>query len=215
MHNFEIHPIFPSTLAVAQVSEDFSRMTEIIKSEEHYDFISSDGGVDVAESKTYMTRSRTVLNDFPEERRAICAYFERFKNEVLRYEKADFALTTSWATKSYKGALGHFHAHWNSFFSGVLYLDMGDESAPIEFHRPTSSSAEIHPGSPVEWNTHNCQIWRVQPRKGMLIFFPSYLQHRIGPHKSGVARYSLAFNFFPTGLFGEGDSAVRITHEAP
>ena len=40
----------------------------------------------------------------------------------------------------------------------------------------------------------------------MIIFFPSYMCHKVCEHKDDTLRHSLAFNIMPTGIVGEGDS---------
>ena len=55
-------------------------------------------------------------------------------------------------------------------------------------------------------NLHNSKTWDIKPKKNMLIFFPSYLEHSILDNKSKRPRHSLAFNLIPIGKYGSSDS---------
>ena len=48
--------------------------------------------------------------------------------------------------------------------------------------------------------------WLIPPEEKKIILFPSYLEHSIVEHKEETTRYSLAFNIFPVGKYGVGDS---------
>ena len=48
--------------------------------------------------------------------------------------------------------------------------------------------------------------WRLQPKKNMLIIFPSYLHHKIEKNTFDEVRHSLAFNVMPDGATGDVDS---------
>ena len=54
----------------------------------------------------------------------------------------------------------------------------------------------------------NCKSFELKPEKNKLIFFPSYLRHKIKIHKGDTVRYSLAFNIIPIGDVGYYDSFV-------
>ena len=57
-----------------------------------------------------------------------------------------------------------------------------------------------------DYNIFNSKSWQWTPKKGMLIFFPSSVYHRILRNESSKTRYSIAFNFMPLGVIGDGDS---------
>ena len=43
-----------------------------------------------------------------------------------------------------------------------------------------------------------------------MLIFPSYLRHKVVKHESPVVRKSLAMNFLPQGLLGEGTTEVSL-----
>ena len=65
------------------------------------------------------------------------------------------------------------------------------------------------PDDEKDCNIHNSKEWQVQPKKNMVIFFPSYLEHSILNNTSKKPRHSLAFNLIPFGKYGVGDSTYN------
>jgi len=158
----------------------------------------------------YMTENTSVLDFFPNEKEIFLNKFNEVKNDYLRHTDIEFVITRSWGTKVEKNCYTQFHKHTNNYYSGVFYLDgcTGD-SAPIEFLNPlfALSSYELNAE---EYNTYNLRSYRVNLEKNTLIFFPSYLMHKIGTHLSETPRHSIAFNLHPTGKYGNGDSTVNL-----
>ncbi len=110
-------------------------------------------------------------------------------------------ITQSWFNRTEKGQWHHRHCHANSLFSGVLYLTPSDSEtwfstvsiwpAPDEnlpFYGGSSSPHEV--------------ISRIQTQPGVLVVFPSNLDHSVNEHTLEEPRYSISFNTFPTGSFG-------------
>jgi|688.fasta_scaffold881803_1 uncharacterized protein (TIGR02466 family) len=113
-----------------------------------------------------------------------------------------FLIKTSWVLKLEPGDYADEHYHSKSIFSGVLYLDVPDDSSRINFHRPPS---HIDPMTKwfewniKNWNIYNCERFFVQPKNNMLVFFPSYLGHSTEQNNSDTTRYCLAFDVFVKG----------------
>lgn len=157
----------------------------------------------------YITKSTSVLDDFPKEKQIILNYFYKVKNEYLRHESTDFKMTSSWGTRAEQGSQSQYHYHANNFYSGVFYFDeYADNAGPIMFESPLQSQ-NFYSFKIEEYNLHNARTHSLNLRKNTLIFFPSYLKHKIGLHLSEKPRYSIAFNFHPTGEYGFGDSLIR------
>ena len=60
------------------------------------------------------------LKKFKKLKARLLKEFTYFKNEYLKYNNNDFAVTTSWITKSEPGEASHSHNHRNSFYSGIF-----------------------------------------------------------------------------------------------
>ena len=50
----------------------------------------------------------------------------------------------------------------------------------------------------------------IQPQEGMILCFPSHLNHTIGVHEGVGKRFSMAFNYFMKGAFGYDDNALTL-----
>lgn len=198
----DIHPLFPSTIARVIVDDDFSDFKKRINNLK-YESISSQGS-----DGLLISENRKILNDFPVEKNIFLDYFNQFKMEVLGYHSTEFKITTSWATKSRKKSYGQFHKHCNSVYSGVFYFD--DSKVPIEFDCENIIPYQFMLPDPVEWNIHNARVWQFFPKKNMLLFFPSYMRHRIADNDFENDRMSVVFNMFPVGKIGERDSSATI-----
>ena len=75
----------------------------------------------------------------------------------------------------------------------------------MQFKNPLFSHSDFNL-TPREWNIMNSCSWNISPEKNLLIFFPSYLEHRIINNRG--KRKSLAFNIVPIGEYGTGDSSI-------
>jgi len=126
--------------------------------------------------------------------------FKKYKNNILQYRTTHFKLTTSWITRSGPGQASNYHNHSNCLFSGVLYLSTPTNSGGISFLNYFNK--ETIQLIPTKYNIYNANKFVVQPQERMIIFFPSEVHHRILPNESNEVRFSLAFNFFPTGAVG-------------
>ena len=149
----------------------------------------------------YTTKNQRILKDYP---RVEKIFLEAFKKIPLEY-KNDFKITTSWCTRMDKGLYSQYHNHKNTFWSGVFYPE--DSSGSIEFKNPCMSLTSFLL-TPNDYNAYNGNGMNISPRKNMVVFFPSYLEHRVSSHDDEKPRHSLAFNMVPIGDYGDGDSSI-------
>jgi uncharacterized protein (TIGR02466 family) len=203
--NFSVFPLFPSTFGATIITEDLSNLNQI----KNLKFEATEATSET--NNCYTSESRRVFSNLPEEKNIIMSYFNKFKNDVLRFETTNFEMTTSWATKLTNNASSQFHLHKNSYYSGVVYLESVENGGEIEFDGVGLKPDSFMVNSPTEYNTFNYGTWHVKPQKNLIIFFPSYLRHRIKPYFGNSPRYSIAFNIVPVGEYGGGDSSVNIS----
>lgn len=83
----------------------------------------------------------------------------------------------------------HAGAHW----SGVYYVDPGDDAddgpaGAIAFSHPVTGLPQI-PGLPPDPTEFS-----VRPKAGMLILFPAWLKHYVHPYRGARARVAVSFN---------------------
>ena len=115
---------------------------------------------------------------------------------ILRFwgigDKA-YEITGCWANVLATGAAHKIHSHPNNFLSGVYYLQTGPGSDTINFHDPRSQTGIIRPPV-VELTAENTDQTVIRVRNGMLLLFPSYLQHSVDANTSDRERISISFN---------------------
>lgn len=124
-------------------------------------------------------------------------YFQKIitpKTNVLPY------ITQSWVNWTKKGEEHHKHAHSNSLFSGVFYIDADEEYDSIKFFkRHTYESLSIEPH---EYHLFNSESWTFKVKTGDIILFPSSLGHLVESKIGDNLRTSLSFNTFIKGTIG-------------
>jgi uncharacterized protein (TIGR02466 family) len=98
-----------------------------------------------------------------------------------------------WAAVNRHGHYNTAHLHPQSTWSGVYYVDAGDEPAEgpaalLEFNHPISGALmDFFPGILPSART-------VRPETGMMIVFPSYLLHSVRMYHGTRPRICVAFN---------------------
>ena len=163
----------------------------------------------IANNNSEISSSLNVLNSNKLKflKHKIISCFIEFANNTLLLKNNKFKITNSWITKVDKGNIGHSHNHGNSFYSGVFYIDVNENSGKITFINVNKSAFELKPN---EYNNLNSPKWSIQPKNNQVIFFPSEVYHQVEENKSNTIRYSLAFNIMPIGKIGVEDSSMNI-----
>lgn len=110
-------------------------------------------------------------------------------------------LTGCWANISPPGDGHKPHTHPNNYLSGVYYIQTEKGADKISFDDPRPQTNVIAPLTSETTDENAGQI-HIGTRNGMLLLFPSWLQHQVPPNKSGSARISVAFNIM-FSKFGE------------
>jgi len=134
-----------------------------------------------------------------------------FQRDLLRIgNDVEIYVTQSWINRSGPNEYHPRHKHPNSVISGVMYLDdNGDSKLPsIRFHR----TLEMFPLDFVykELNEFNATCREIDPQLGMLILFPSLLEHDVEKNESGRVRTSLSFNTYVRGTIGGKRSLTEV-----
>jgi uncharacterized protein (TIGR02466 family) len=200
MNKCVVYPIFPIVLGTYKVIEDLSELDNVANLE--FNNKGNDGSYNASVSKDFK-----LLDSFPNIKNIICNYFTDFKNKVLKFTDTEFVMTTSWATKTLSKGYSQFHSHKNCYYSGIIYWQDNVGTANLEFENSHGSQFLINPKVN---NTYNSDKFVLPYQKNYIAFFPSYLSHRIGVNESNQIRYSIAYNFYPIGILGNGDSSVSV-----
>lgn len=127
---------------------------------------------------------------------------ERYLNAALKIATARMLFPANfriefhlygWAAVNRLGHYNTMHVHPMATWSGVYYVDAGEDpsdspGAVLEFSHPiTASVMTFLPGL-----LSSARI--VRPETGMIILFPSYLQHSVRMYQGSRPRICVAFN---------------------
>jgi uncharacterized protein (TIGR02466 family) len=118
-----------------------------------------------------------------------------YVNDVMKADVEAY-VTQSWVNWTKPGQYHHKHAHPNSLYSGVFYVDVEDERDRIMFFN--EGYKQMKP-TYKEWTRWNSESWWLPVKTGQIVIFPSSLTHMVQTVPSeviGKERVSLAFNTF-------------------
>ena len=102
-------------------------------------------------------------------------------------------ITNMWSIINEEGAFNQKHHHSNSDISAAYYVSAHDGCGDIVFYDPRPARVYKNPiaKSP---NKLNATINSVKPENGLLVLFPSYLEHSVNPNLSNKKRVVISFN---------------------
>lgn len=212
--NHNLTPLFPIPLYQANIG----------KNEEEITFIKSQSYIRMPANNGSYTDNKRILDsrELSPLRGKIQAHIDHFLHEVLDCDdNLNFEIQNSWINKHEKNDFAGAHRHSNSIVSGVYYPEVDDRSGAIIFQKDKSYynlwTDTINIGFNYQkhndqdkLNVFNADAWGIYPQPGDLILFPSLLYHSVMENQSELIRYSLAFNVFPKGNFGDTLNSLKI-----
>jgi uncharacterized protein (TIGR02466 family) len=139
---------------------------------------------------------------------AVEACVKEYAQDVWHAEIDPF-VTQSWLNWTKPGQYHHKHAHPNSLYSGVLYLDVEDDRDRIYFYQ--DGYKQLKP-TYKEWNRWNSESWWLPTKQDQMVIFPSSLTHMVQTVPGeviGKERVSLAFNTFAKQI-GDNTSLTEL-----
>lgn len=93
---------------------------------------------------------------------------------------------------------GHqMHEHFSSIASGVLYLDVGENSGNLVFYDPITTRVQANsfkPKSIIEKNEYNHISYGLVPKNNRMVIFEGWLYHSVDYNKTNKNRISISFN---------------------
>ena len=105
----------------------------------------------------------------------------------------EVTLSNMWAIINKKGAMNQKHSHSNSDLSAAYYVTAKEGCGDIVFYDPRPGKVYKHPLANKP-NLLNAVNNGVKPKAGMLVLFPSYLEHSVNPNTSDHERVVISFN---------------------
>jgi uncharacterized protein (TIGR02466 family) len=108
----------------------------------------------------------------------------------MRHDAQAFQLQ-SWVNLHDRGGFNFLHMHEGSLLSGSFYLQVPPGSGALTFRDPRAGVLHGVIKGPVP-NGH-ADI-HLSPSMGLLVLFPSWMEHYVEPHESDEPRICIAFN---------------------
>lgn len=113
---------------------------------------------------------------------AVCA--QVFKGNAAKFHQM-------WACINKKHDQNLIHSHSNNYnLSGVYYLNVPPDSGDIVFRDPRPAAI----AAPSRLFKDDCDHASFTPFAGLMILFPSYLEHFVLPSRSDEDRISISFD---------------------
>lgn len=158
------------------------------------------------------TTDKKILDSLPEIKNQIQKAVDFHIHEVLGIvDRQKFVFQGSWINRHRHMDWAQKHDHGNAILSGVLFLDVPENSGDFLIHREHMIFApNAIRFTYKEENIYNTYTTKFVPKKGGLIIFPSWMIHSVSENKTKENRYSLAFNLYPRGTFGQGDHILNL-----
>ena len=107
--------------------------------------------------------------------------------------KQSVNIKSMWAIINEQAAWNQKHQHSNSDLSAAYYVHAHENCGDIVFYDPRPARLYKHPiaKSP---NKLNATVSSVKPEPGLLVLFPSFLEHSVNPNMSNKKRIVISFN---------------------
>lgn len=194
----EIIELFSTPIKTVQFDnpEQFDQLSKLVYNylpDNYVEQLDITGGVTTADNLHTLGEFQDIYSMIDAE---VLSYLENY----LGVNSNDVDMNGMWANVQKSGGVHGVHSHPNSFFSGVLYLNIpSDMSMPgfIHFIDPRQAKNMVQADYAKDHGLAY-RAWTFPPRTGLLILFPSWLEHGTSPYintASSTDRISLSFNY--------------------
>lgn len=189
-------------------------MNKIEVSKEVLDFTFSYDYERMKSNNGSYTSNKKILDSLPTLKVQIENEIQTFTHDYLKVgDNVNFYITTSWINKHIPGDHSHIHHHANAIFSGVYYIKHPENGGDFVIHDNPMTPNVCHKTVILnykETNDVNTDQYRIKPKDGLLIMFPSFVMHSVENNQSNEDRYSLAFNVFVKGKLGTKEFELEL-----
>lgn len=122
----------------------------------------------------------------------ICYVAEKASNQ-LNFSKNTIYITGSWVNfNENRQTINSPHNH-EDIFSGVFYLNIPKESGKLCLINPSINSLWMGKKLSEEKTKFTSEVLKIEPKEGMILLWPSYLNHYVEPNNHDDARISISF----------------------
>ena len=125
---------------------------------------------------------------------SISSYLNKvFEDMGWDLQKQKVKVTSMWSIINKKNSSNARHIHSNNYISAAYYIKAPKNCGNIIFYDPRSEAVFRHPiiSKPNKLNTNSFSI---EPKEGLLVLFPSYLNHSVDLNNSDEERVVISFN---------------------
>lgn len=204
----EVSPVFSYPIAeIILENIDSTHIVDVLQKEKYRSTMYSQNNnedVDIL-----ISENLNIIHKFPLLHMKVQSALKTYVGEVMQYGHIKYKITTSWATITPPGGRCQRHMHSNSWISGIYYPKTFNQGGDIKFY--SSKNRFFSFGPPNEINLFNSMEHSYTPAENMLLLFDSSLEHSITKNLSNYNRHSIAFNVFPIGKIGLGDSQLTFS----
>jgi uncharacterized protein (TIGR02466 family) len=108
-----------------------------------------------------------------------------YLKHIIKTKKENIIIQESWFNVSKTGGYQHVHCHPTMDISAVYYYQTNGDDGSLMLS-PDSSGLKN--------SIFNVEYKKIPPQEGMLILFPSFLDHAVLMNKTNHDRISITFN---------------------
>lgn len=189
-----IHSLFPTTIYSNYIDETLrSKLLETCnnvlqnKSENH--LLNISGWQSTLHSKEDISQN---INDDP----VVIETFDFIKNAVKEFVAArnqpyfeeDMQYPFGFFSDMKNDGYLRPHAHKDCRFSGIIYLEIGDDVPPLVFHDPRPYN-KFEPSKYI-----TSPVIPIEPKQGMILIWDHWLEHEVYRKTNDNPRKSFTFN---------------------
>ena len=139
------------------------------------------------------TRLFEKYEDFKPLHSAVASCFNHVFNELGVADDLQYRME-AWVNLTYPHGYNVKHVHSGCLLSACYYVDVPPNSGELAFHDPRSGSIF----SPLKTDSKQGALpQKTQPYSGLLVIFPSWLEHSVEPNLSDKPRISIPVNAVP------------------
>ena len=196
-----IHLLFPTPVIINNIGRSFT-LEEIQAVEKNSKNLRQNQG-------NTTTKNTHILEEkeFVDLKKMCLDYVHEYINVIYKPKfKVQARITQSWLNWTHPGEFHHPHEHSNSFISGVLYINAGEQDK-IKFVKPGYQQIKL---ATDHYDIYNSDSWWINVCIGDVVLFPSGLTHKVDKVIENQTRISLAFNTFLTGTLGDEESLSAL-----
>jgi len=143
--------------------------------------------------KTNISHRWNTINDFKltNLKKYIEKHVHLYTNEVGPFMNNEIFLSHSWLNITNRNQSQEWHAHTDSFISGVYYYKTNNIDGDLMIKNPVQFSQRGF--FPAGKKVYEKVMY--PPAEGMLMLFPGWLDHRVGVNTTDSDRITIAFNY--------------------